>query len=149
MRASMDGRSDSPRRPGGEIAILIRHCNEEAPIGKVARDVQDIQPDYTVYAYDNNFRDDTRAATHALRAVVRAVPLQGKGHVVRHMFADIEADISVLVDGDSTCDPFAISDGTDRLVNQNFDIVTNDQSYEAGDVCRRGPRHLCTGTLTD
>ena len=84
------------------IAVLIPCHNEAATIAKVVRDFRAALPDAAIHVYDNNSTDGTAAAAEAAGALVRAEPLQGKGNVVRRMFADIEADLYVLVDGDDT-----------------------------------------------
>lgn len=86
------------------IAVLIPCYNEETAIPKVIGDFRRALPDARIYVYDNNSRDRTVEVARAAGAIVRTEPLQGKGNVVRRMFADIEADIYVLVDGDDTYD---------------------------------------------
>jgi len=95
---------------GATIAVLVPCYNEEAAIGKVVADFRGRLPAATVYVYDNNSCDRTAMFAGAAGAVVRSETLQGKGHVVRRMFADIEADIYVLVDGDDTYDADAAVD---------------------------------------
>ncbi|GBR04828.1 glycosyltransferase family 2 protein [Acetobacter oeni] len=84
------------------IAVLVPCHNEEAAIGRVVSDFRAAVPCARVYVYDNNSTDDTVSVARAAGATVRQEPLQGKGHVVRRMFADIDADFYVLVDGDAT-----------------------------------------------
>ena len=102
---TLDSRPDlaipAPRF-AGEIAVLIPCYNEEMTIAGVVRGFKAALPGCSIYVYDNTSKDNTRAVAHAAGAVVRTETLQGKGHVVRRMFADIEADIYVLVDGDNT-----------------------------------------------
>ena len=85
-------------------AVLVPCYNEETAITKVIEDFRDALPHAQIYVYDNNSRDNTVAVAKKAGAIVRSEPLQGKGNVVRRMFADIEADIYVLVDGDATYD---------------------------------------------
>ena len=87
-----------------QVAVLIPCYNEEVAIGCVVADFRAALPDAAVYVYDNNSRDGTVAAARAAGAVVRTESHQGKGHVIRRMFADIDADLYVLVDGDATYD---------------------------------------------
>ena len=89
------------------VAVLIPCYNEEVAIPRVVAAFRAALPQATVYVYDNNSRDRTREAALAAGAVVRTETLQGKGHVVRRMFADIEADVYLLVDGDDTYDAAA------------------------------------------
>src|SRR5260370_38102390 len=86
------------------VAVLIPCYNEEVAIGKVVRDFRREFGDAIVYVYDNNSIDRTIEIAMEAGATVRCEPLQGKGHVVRRMFADVQADLYVLVDGDDTYD---------------------------------------------
>ncbi len=88
--------------PKPRIAVLVPCYNEEAAIPLVVRDFRAALPEATIYVYDNNSKDRTAEVAAAAGAVVRREPLQGKGNVVRRMFADIEADVYVMADGDST-----------------------------------------------
>ncbi len=114
--------SMAARRP--EVAVLIPCFNEERAIGKVVADFHAALPDATIYVYDNNSADRTVAVARAAGAVVRAETLQGKGHVVRRMFADIEADVYVLVDGDDTYDASAAPAMTRLLLERRLDMVS-------------------------
>src|SRR5476649_1358101 len=87
-----------------KIAVLVPCYNEEAAIATVVKDFRAALPDAVIYVYDNNSKDQTSARGAEAGAVVRNESRQGKGNVVRRMFADIEADIYVLVDGDDTYD---------------------------------------------
>ncbi|HKX65075.1 MAG TPA: glycosyltransferase family 2 protein [Rhizomicrobium sp.] len=120
------------------VAVLVPCYNEEAAIAKVVEDFRAALPDAAVYVYDNNSKDQTVARARAAGAVVRNETRQGKGNVVRRMFADIEADIYVLVDGDDTYDAGAsprmiaqmISDGADLLTARR--IHTDAAAYRTG-----------------
>ncbi|MEI9982529.1 MAG: glycosyltransferase family 2 protein [Aliidongia sp.] len=105
------------------IAVLIPCHNEAAAIRKVVQDFQAALPDATIYVYDNNSTDGTSGVAAAAGAVVRAEPMQGKGHVVRRMFADIEADIYLLVDGDDTYDAATAPGLVSALVDGQLDMV--------------------------
>src|SRR6201989_2409901 len=98
-------------------AVLIPCYNEEAAIAKVVTDFKRVLPDAVAYVYDNNSKDRTVEVARAAGAVVRTEPLQGKGNVVRRMFADIEADIYVLVDGDDTYDATCAPEMVQRLLD--------------------------------
>src|SRR5262245_17325446 len=104
-----------------QIAVLIPCRNEEAAIGKVVREFAAALPTATIYVYDNNSTDRTRESAAAARAVVRSEPRQGKGNVVCRMFADIEADAYVLVDGDDTYDAASARRMVDRLSAEQLD----------------------------
>ena len=107
-----------------KIAVLVPCYNEEAAVAKVVTDFRAALPGATVYVYDNNSRDQTSARAEAAGAVVRLELRQGKGNVVRRMFADIEADIYVLVDGDDTYDAGASPRMIGRMVEEGADLLT-------------------------
>ena len=90
--------------PLPRVVVLIPCFNEAVAVPRVVADFRGALPDAVIYVYDNNSTDGTVAAARAAGAVVRTESLQGKGHVIRRMFADIEADLYVLVDGDDTYD---------------------------------------------
>jgi len=106
------------------VAVLIPCFNEETAIAKVITDFRAALPGATIYVYDNNSTDQTATVARAAGAVVRAEPLQGKGHVVRRMFADIEADVYVLVDGDDTYDARAAPVMMKLLLERRLDMVS-------------------------
>lgn len=107
---------------GQRIAILIPCYNEALTIGAIVRDFNACLPQAEVYVFDNNSTDDTvRAATDA-GATVRRVPLQGKGNVIRRMFADVEADIYIMVDGDNTYDASVAPQLAQRMVDEGLDM---------------------------
>lgn len=120
------------------IAVLIPCYNEAAAIAKVIGDFEQALPTATIYVYDNNSSDGTAEAARAAGATVRREPRQGKGHVVRRMFADIDADIFVLVDGDDTYDAGAAPVMVERLVTDGLDIVNGMRIAEARGVYRPG-----------
>lgn len=122
------------------VAVLVPCYNEEAAIGKVVEDFRAALPDAAVYVYDNNSKDQTVARAKEAGALVRTEKRQGKGNVVRRMFADIEADIYVLVDGDDTYDAHVAPSLIETLVEDGLDIVsgrraaTGAAAYRAGHV---------------
>jgi glycosyltransferase involved in cell wall biosynthesis len=105
------------------IAILIPCYNEEASIGRVVSDFRAILPGADIFVYDNNSCDQSRLIAADAGALVRTERMQGKGFVVRRMFADIEADAYVLVDGDGTYDAASASDMLSMLIDENLDMV--------------------------
>jgi len=123
-----------------KIAVLIPCYNEEAAIGQVIRDFRAALPGADIYTYDNNSSDHTALRAKEAGAIVRSEMRQGKGNVVRRMFADIEADIYVLVDGDDTYDAAAAPQLVETLVNDGYDIVSGRRvavaqgAYRAGHV---------------
>src|SRR5262249_25554187 len=122
------------------VAVLIPSFNEEAAIGKVVGDFRRALPESTVYVYDNNSQDATVARARAAGAIVRQEPRQGKGNVVRRMFADVEADIYVLVDGDDTYDAPSVRAMIDRLVAGRLDMVVAVRLSQAETAFRPGHR---------
>jgi glycosyltransferase involved in cell wall biosynthesis len=105
------------------IAVLIPCYNEAATIGTVVADFARALPTAIIYVYDNNSTDETRSIAAQAGAIVRAELLQGKGNVVRRMFADIEADVYVLVDGDGTYDASSAERMVKLLLNGSLDMV--------------------------
>jgi glycosyltransferase involved in cell wall biosynthesis len=106
------------------IAVLVPCYNEEAAIAKVVRDFREALPQALIYVYDNNSSDQTTARAQEAGAVVRQEFRQGKGNVVRRMFADIEADIYVLVDGDDTYDAEAAQPMIRKAIENGLDLLT-------------------------
>ncbi len=106
-----------------EIAVLIPCLNEETTIHKVVNDFMILLPDASIYVYDNNSTDNTVSVAREAGAIVRVEALRGKGNVVRRMFADIEADIYVLVDGDDTYNTASAPEMINLLVNDQLDMV--------------------------
>jgi hypothetical protein len=80
-------------------------------------------PNARIYLYDNNSEDRTVAVGGAAGAIVRHEQMQGKGNVVRRMFADVEADVYVLVDGDGTYDASDALRLISYLLEHHVDLV--------------------------
>ena len=138
--------NDQPR-----IAVLLPCFNEEAAIGATVEGFRRALPDAAIYVYDNNSRDRTCEVASAAGAIVRTERQQGKGHVVRRMFADIDADIYVMADGDLTYDPAAAPEMVDQLLAQQLDMVVGTRRHEAKQAYRGGHvlgNRLFTGMLS-
>ena len=120
------------------IAVLLPCYNEEAAIGETVAGFRAALPGATVYVYDNNSRDRTREIAAKAGAVVRTEGQQGKGHVVRRMFADIDADVYLMADGDLTYDPKAAPAMVDLLLASQLDMVVGTRRHEAKDAYRGG-----------
>ncbi|QAY79261.1 glycosyltransferase [Sphingosinicella sp. BN140058] len=132
------------------IAVLLPCYNEEAAIAQTVAGFRAALPGAAVYVYDNNSLDRTREVAAAAGAIVRTERMQGKGHVVRRMFADIEADIYVMADGDSTYDAAAAPELVRRLVDEQLDMVVGARRSAVEEAYRRGHRlgnRLFTGLL--
>jgi glycosyltransferase involved in cell wall biosynthesis len=139
------------RRPL-RIAAVIPCFNEALAITRVVAEFRAALPEAQIHVFDNNSTDDTAAVARAAGATVTCVALRGKGNVTRRMFADIEADVYVMVDGDATYDLGGARRMIDTLVEGNLDMVVghrvddgaDPQTYRAGH--RLGNRML-TGAV--
>ena len=107
-----------------EIAVLIPCFNEQETVGAVVSAFRAHLPQAMIFVYDNASTDSTIERARNAGAIVRSEPLRGKGYVVRRMFADIEADIYVLVDGDGTYDAASAPALIDALVRESLDLVS-------------------------
>src|SRR5215467_9957200 len=121
-----------------QIAVLVPCYNEEASIASVVAAFRAALPSATIYVYDNNSSDRTADMARAAGAIVRRETNQGKGHVVRRMFADVQADIYVLVDGDATYDAASVRGMITRLVEQRLDMVVGARVVREEGAYRRG-----------
>jgi glycosyltransferase involved in cell wall biosynthesis len=122
------------------IAVLVPCYNEEKAIGKVVKDFGAALPGATIFVFDNNSTDRTVALARAAGAEVFQEPRQGKGHVVRRMFTDIEADIYVLVDGDATYDAPSAPRMVELLLRDRLDMVVAARVDEDVAAYRAGHR---------
>lgn len=123
-----------------QVAILVPCFNEELTVGKTVAAFREALPLATVYVYDNNSTDRTIDVARTAGAVVRSEPRQGKGNVVRRMFADIDADLFVLVDGDATYEAEAAARMIRRAVDENLDFVNGARVSQSMDAYRKGHR---------
>ena len=126
--------------PSMRIAVLVPCFNEEAAVASVVGAFGKALPSALVYVYDNNSKDRTAEVARAAGAEVRKERRQGKGHVVRRMFADIDADVYVLVDGDATYDAPSAPGMIERLVNDHLDMVVGSRVDQEQAAYRRGHR---------
>jgi len=133
------------------IAVILPCYNEEAAIVETIAGFRSALPGATIYVYDNNSRDRTVELARDAGAVVRSERQQGKGHVVRRMFADVDADIYVMADGDLTYDPKAAPEMVRMLVDEQYDMVVGTRQHEAIEAYRGGHvigNRLFTGLLS-
>ena len=135
------------RGPGAEaaqdairIAVLAPCYNEEHSIRDVVADFRRALPRATIFVYDNNSTDQTAEIAEAAGAVVRREAWQGKGHVVRRMFADIEADVYLLVDGDGTYDAASAPVLLDKLLEDGLDMLNAARADTSTAAYRPGHR---------
>jgi len=125
---------------GPAVAVLIPCYNEASTVAAVVTAFREALPGAAVYVYDNNSTDGTFEAAHAAGALVRRERRQGKGHVVRRMFADIEADVYLLVDGDMTYDAASAPGLVRKLVEEELDFVNGSRVSHAAGAYRPGHR---------
>ena len=145
--------SAHPAKTTGElrVAVLVPCFNEEAAIATVVAGFRKALPTAKIFVYDNNSRDRTAEVARAAGAEVRRERRQGKGHVVRRMFAEVDADVYVLVDGDATYDAPSAPRMIDRLVNDDLDMVVGfrvDQSTAAYRPGHRTGNRMLTSFLS-
>jgi glycosyltransferase involved in cell wall biosynthesis len=126
------------RLTGYQIAVLVPCYNEEASIGSVVRDFRKALPVANVYVFDNASTDETARIAREAGALVRHEAHPGKGNVVRRMFADVEADIYILVDGDDTYEAAAAPSLVYELLSNQLDMInasrvaTSTEAYRLG-----------------
>jgi len=131
--------------------VLLPCYNEEAAVAATVAGFRAALPNATVYVYDNNSSDRTREIAAKAGAVVRTERQQGKGHVVRRMFADIDADVYVMADGDLTYDPGAAPAMVEMLLGDRLDMVVGTRRHEGKDAYRGGHllgNRIFTGLLS-
>jgi glycosyltransferase involved in cell wall biosynthesis len=134
--SALQATSSTPLR----IAVLVPCFNEEAAIATVVHDFRMALPNAEIFVYDNNSSDRTIAVAREAGAQVRSERRQGKGHVVRRMFADVDADIYVLVDGDATYDAASAPRMIDALLSEHLDMVVGLRIDQVRAAYRRGHR---------
>ena len=120
------------------IAVILPCYNEQATIAKTVRDFKAALPAASVYVYDNNSKDRTADLAREAGAIVRTEMRQGKGNVMRRMFADVEADIYVLADGDDTYDASQAPALIAKLTNEELDLVTGRRVHTQAAAYRAG-----------
>jgi glycosyltransferase involved in cell wall biosynthesis len=136
--------------PDRGVAVLIPCHNEAAAIATVVADFRRHLPTARIYVFDNASTDETARIAQSSGAIVRAEPLKGKGNVVRRMFADVDADVYVLVDGDGTYDPAVAPQLIEQLQRNGLDMVNCARVPAEDGVYRSGHRfgnRLLTGLV--
>src|ERR1700730_6750906 len=126
--------------PALRVAVLVPCFNEEAAVATVVADFRKALPAAEIFVYDNNSKDRTVEVARAAGAEVRSERRQGKGHVVRRMFADVDADIYVLVDGDATYDAASAPRMIDTLLSYHLDMVVGFRVDQVEAAYRPGHR---------
>nr|WP_254447358.1 glycosyltransferase family 2 protein [Ruegeria sp. HKCCA5426] len=120
------------------IAIILPCYNEEAAIELTVSEFKEALPDADVYVFDNNSSDATIEVAQRAGATVRSETNQGKGNVVRRMFADVEADVYVMADGDATYDASNVTELIALLRNNNLDMVNGARKHSDDAAYRPG-----------
>jgi glycosyltransferase involved in cell wall biosynthesis len=120
------------------IAVLLPCYNEEAAVGATVEGFRRALPGATIYVYDNNSSDRTKEIAAASGAVVRSETQQGKGRVVRRMFADVVADVYIMADGDLTYDPAAAPEMVRMVLGEELDMVVGIRRHEEAEAYRGG-----------
>jgi glycosyltransferase involved in cell wall biosynthesis len=121
-----------------KVAVLLPCYNEGNAIFDVVRSFKDALPSAEIYVYDNNSTDNTRSQALAAGAFIRQENKQGKGHVVRRMFSDIDADIYLMADGDGTYDVASASSLIELLKDQHLDMVVGARQEQTSSAHRPG-----------
>ena len=119
-------------------AVMVPCYNEEATIAQVVHDFKQALPEATIYVYDNNSSDATVISAKQAGAIVHTESYQGKGNVVRRMFADIEADVYIMVDGDATYDAASAPKLVDHLLSEKLDMVNARRITDESAAYRHG-----------
>lgn len=123
-----------------DIAVIVPCHNEEVAIGRVVDNFRKALPEATIFVFDNCSTDNTARVARDHGAVVRYEPQKGKGNVVRRMFADVEADIYVMVDGDDTYEASAAPEMINTLLTESVDMVSAIRLETANAAYRKGHR---------
>jgi glycosyltransferase involved in cell wall biosynthesis len=147
LEAEAGGHADRAPR----IAVILPCYNEEVAIAQTVAGFRAALPEAIVYVYDNNSRDRTREVAAAAGAVVRTERQQGKGAVVRRMFADVDADVYIMADGDATYDAGAAPAMVRQLLDEQLDMIAGARASQVDAAYRRGHQFgnaMLTGLLT-
>ncbi len=132
------------------IAVILPCYNEAGAIVQTVQDFRRALPTAAIYVFDNNSSDGSRELAADAGAIVRRVTQQGKGHVVRRMFADVDADIYIMADGDATYEAAAAPGMVAAMLADNLDMVVGCRKDEVEAAYRPGHRlgnALLTGLL--
>jgi glycosyltransferase involved in cell wall biosynthesis len=151
MNVSVAGAQPLAASTRVRIAVILPCYNEELAIADTVAGFRAALPGAEIYVYDNNSKDRTREVAAAAGAIVRSERQQGKGAVVRRMFADVDADIYVMADGDATYDASAAPEMVARLIDEQLDMVVGARASEIDAAYRRGHQFgnkMLTGLLT-
>lgn len=123
-----------------KIAVLLPCYNEELTIAKVVADFRRELPEADIWVYDNNSKDRSVELATEAGAKIRKVTQQGKGHVVRRMFQEVEADCYVMVDSDDTYPAEDVKKLIAPILAEEADMVIGDRlstTYDSLDKKRQ------------
>ena len=120
------------------IAVIIPCYNEDLTINKVISDFQQIVPHAIIYVFDNNSTDNTYEYAKKNNTIVYKSPYQGKGNVIRHAFAVVDADVYIVADGDDQCDTSVIPQGIQKFLDEDLDMLSFVRVAEHEKVYRLG-----------
>jgi glycosyltransferase involved in cell wall biosynthesis len=123
-----------------QVAVMIPCLNEEAAIPRGVADFRRMLPEALIFVYDNGSSDRTIEVARSAGVTVRSEPLRGKGNVVRRIFADVEANIYVLVDGDDTYDAASAPGMISKLTDESLDMINGAREERSKDAYRTGHR---------
>ncbi|NWK95177.1 glycosyl transferase [Sphingobium lactosutens] len=129
-----------PALAGPRIAVILPCYNEAGAIVQTVEDFRRALPTADIYVFDNNSSDGSPELAAKAGAIVRRVRQQGKGHVVRRMFADVDADIYIMADGDATYEAAAAPKMVAAMLEDNLDMVVGCRRDEVEAAYRRGHR---------
>lgn len=121
-----------------DIAVLIPCLNEESTVATVISDCRRMLPNSRIYVYENSSTDNTKSVAIENGAIVRSVLKKGKGSVVTRMFAEISADVYVMIDGDSTYDVERLNEMVQLVTDQHYDVVSGRRVVSASGIHRFG-----------
>lgn len=144
---------DHIQAPAPRIAALIPCYNEALSIRQVIAEFKGCLPEARIYVFDNNSNDGTAGIAAECGATVISVRAQGKGNVVRRMFADVEADVYVMVDGDATYDLRDVRVHIRQLLAQRLDMLVGCRQDDGSNAKTYRPGHrlgnrLLTGSVS-
>jgi len=125
---------------GQKVAVIVPCYNEAKTISSVVEDFRRYLPEAEIYVFDNNSTDGTSDVARSAGAKVRRVALQGKGNVIRRMFADVEADVYVMVDGDATYDASVAPKLIKAMLDEGLDMVVGSRVSDEVTAYRSGHR---------
>ncbi|MBT9498623.1 MAG: glycosyltransferase, partial [Zoogloea sp.] len=120
------------------IAVLVPCYNEELTVTEVVRGFREALPQADIYVFDNNSTDATRTKALEAGAIVRHVAMPGKGNVVRRMFADVDADVYLMIDGDATYHAPSAGKLVEKLITEHLDMVVGVREHQHTDAYRPG-----------